>query len=606
MNTLCGTPYQGQPLDQEVSFRLLELQPGQPGTTIVVRLLTFDLPDAPSYEALSYTWGDIADVEEIEVVTTTAEVSRSAALKVTTSCAAALRRLRFSTSPRTLWIDFICINQSDVLERNHQLGLMPRIYNGASRVVIYLGESSEADSSDEVMLWLQDLHSPSESADTAPPIPPTNTIMAFLNRRWFTRVWVMQEVQLAKEATVVCGEKEVTWDAFRLLGDRFNNRSREDPLPYTVRSLVSRGVNHYSWRPSYRTRLLTMLQKTREFGATDPRDKLYAILPLLDWESQQYLQCKPGKLSETAEEAGFMVPKGGEYSCSTAQLFTSLAQDLIGSVGLDVLDTVMLPAEVPDLPTWATDWSTAGIRQFRGRDRHGSRFRHHGGDHSPSPAGLYRFSSYRTPEGKNNTQVHIRTAPIGTIVKLGELCDIYNDIFPLEQWRSLCDPIHIDNVWPTGEPGFSSRKEKRYMYYASQTDLSPFVRVLFGPKIIYPEAVLRAVKEINKFNSTEHSPADTGSMKALFYGMPASYESQAEMIFYNCHGRRFFLTDQGQFGFAPTSSSIGDQVVGIAGASMPFVTRSMGDNSGVVALIGSCLPLELLESQGEHKDMIIR
>ncbi|KAF6810605.1 heterokaryon incompatibility protein [Colletotrichum plurivorum] len=231
--SLCDTPYQGQALDQEVSFRLLELQSGQPGSPIVVSLLTVDLSSASSYEALSYTWGDVTEVEEIEVITTTAEESKSTPLSVTTSCAAALRRLRSSGSPRTLWIDFICINQSDVPERNHQLALMPRIYNGASRVVVYLGESSESDSSDAVMLWLQNIHSPSEPAN-APPIPQSDTIRAFLNRRWFTRVWVMQEVRLAKEATVICGDKEVPWDAFRMLRDIFNNKRREQPLPYTV------------------------------------------------------------------------------------------------------------------------------------------------------------------------------------------------------------------------------------------------------------------------------------------------------------------------------------------------------------------------------------
>ncbi|KAF6824599.1 heterokaryon incompatibility protein [Colletotrichum musicola] len=587
--SLCDTPYQGQALDQEFSFRLLELQPGQPGSSIVVCLLTVDLSSAPSYEALSYTWGDVTKVEEIEVITTTNEESKSAPLSVTTSCAAALRRLRSSVSPRTLWIDFICINQSDVPERNHQLALMPRIYNGASRVVVYLGEGSESDSSDAVMLWLQDIHSPSEPAN-APPIPQSDTVRAFLNRRWFTRVWVMQEVRLAKDVTVICGDKEVPWDAFRMLRDIFNNKRREQPLPYTIQSLVPQEYNRYSWRPSYLVRLFETLQNTRDFGATDPRDKLYAILPLLDWESRQCLKNNPEAQVESAEEAGFAVSKCG-YSLSTAQLFTSLAQDLIRSLGLNVLRTAIAPSKVPDLPTWATDWNATGLRRFRGRHLgRGYQPRAHDG---LSPVAYYRFSGYSTSEGKQNTQLHVRAAQIGTIVKLGELCDVYNEILPLGQWRSLCDPAHVEAVYPTNEDGRSERK------------ISPFTRLLFGPRIVYFNAVRRAAKKIKEFESGQASTAERRPMKELFYGMPPSYEAQAEAIFHNCHGRRIFITDRGQLGLAPHSTSVGDQVMSMAGADMPFVMRSLGGEPGLVTLIGSCEPMQLLESQGEHEDMII-
>jgi hypothetical protein len=54
---------------------------------------------------------------------------------------AALEQLRHKIQPRNLWIDAICINQSDPIEKNHQVGQMFEIYCSASIVWICSGEA---------------------------------------------------------------------------------------------------------------------------------------------------------------------------------------------------------------------------------------------------------------------------------------------------------------------------------------------------------------------------------------------------------------------------------------------------------------------------------
>jgi len=53
---------------------------------------------------------------------------------------------------KVLWIEAICINQADDIEKSHQVSLMGEIYRNADNVVIFLGE--ERDDSAMVMRYL--------------------------------------------------------------------------------------------------------------------------------------------------------------------------------------------------------------------------------------------------------------------------------------------------------------------------------------------------------------------------------------------------------------------------------------------------------------------
>ena len=76
---------------------------------------------ARPYEALSYTWGTDRS-QEIALLPIGERAS------ITANCAIALRVLRYKPGPTILWVDAICIDQSNVVERSAQIGLMSRIY----------------------------------------------------------------------------------------------------------------------------------------------------------------------------------------------------------------------------------------------------------------------------------------------------------------------------------------------------------------------------------------------------------------------------------------------------------------------------------------------
>ncbi|KAM7194417.1 Heterokaryon incompatibility protein (HET) domain containing protein [Naviculisporaceae sp. PSN 640] len=204
----------------------------------------FDLE--PRYEALSYTWGDLPDggisgmfpvyietslpgsqpPENVEVG------SCFAKLFVTANLAIALRHLRLDRT-RTLpvWIDAISINQASLYS---QVRRMTDIYRLANQVIVWLGPSSS--SSGKTVAALSQLGQQYISTMTyafvkSPDAPSVldgeremNPVYALfeddtykaiedlLTRPWFKRLWVVQEIQLARDAFVYCGMDKIPWN----------------------------------------------------------------------------------------------------------------------------------------------------------------------------------------------------------------------------------------------------------------------------------------------------------------------------------------------------------------------------------------------------------
>jgi hypothetical protein len=127
-------------------IRILELHPGLEKDKIVCTLTSTILFEDRDYEALSYTLGNVDDVQ---MITLNDEI-----YPVTSILKCALRHLRKQDVIRRLWIDALCINQADNDERLHQVKLMKLIYQGASVVLVWLGLAG--DSSDLAISFLEE------------------------------------------------------------------------------------------------------------------------------------------------------------------------------------------------------------------------------------------------------------------------------------------------------------------------------------------------------------------------------------------------------------------------------------------------------------------
>lgn len=118
-------------LGQEI--RLVVILPGDITDPVECNIIHVNLEDDPYFEAVSYTWAtEFGDDRKCKTV----NLANGATLAVTENCEAVLRQLRLPSYERRLWIDALCINQVNIKERNHQVGLMDRIYHGARNVLI--------------------------------------------------------------------------------------------------------------------------------------------------------------------------------------------------------------------------------------------------------------------------------------------------------------------------------------------------------------------------------------------------------------------------------------------------------------------------------------
>ena len=126
-----------RPLDAaEDSIRLVNLLPGIMNEQLYCTL-SYGTTTTAGYEALSYAWGDKSVTRSITV--------NDMDFQVTLNLYQALQYLRLPDQSRVLWIDAICINQDDNVERCHQVQAMGDIYMNAVKVIVWLGES-DADS----------------------------------------------------------------------------------------------------------------------------------------------------------------------------------------------------------------------------------------------------------------------------------------------------------------------------------------------------------------------------------------------------------------------------------------------------------------------------
>jgi hypothetical protein len=220
--------YEHQPIDRDSDeFRLVRL------VDVDTVIFHANLGNPPGYRALSYTWGEQTKTMPLEVLIDGSTTLQSRRMEVTVNCMGALKRLFEDDSSTPVWIDAICIDQKNNSERNHQVGLMSKIYSSANKVQIDLGEGDE--NTRKALAYVVREY---ECLDTglSPLIhfpytdhaPKTiqRSIKEILSRPWFRRRWVLQEVHFAQYAEVLCGNDKITWKALRLLGRAITNRGQ--------------------------------------------------------------------------------------------------------------------------------------------------------------------------------------------------------------------------------------------------------------------------------------------------------------------------------------------------------------------------------------------
>ncbi|KAM0719387.1 hypothetical protein Q7P37_005292 [Cladosporium fusiforme] len=358
----------------QLRTRFLRILKGRQGDALKCKLFTSTLVST-KYEALSYTWGTDARNIPLSV--------NGIAVGVTQNLLSALFAMRQPTSSRVIWVDAICINQEDIRERSHQVQQMGDIYRCAHRVILWIGEASDdckvlfrliqMPPSDHLtylsqdlgeldsLLGLQCLSNPRFGGQLL-----NHEKLSFLRRnmgkmvddligrRYWTRVWIVQEIARAKSnPLVLCGDESIDWSKLAEYASKTSGMQQINLLqairvrvrtPPRLRFSGNRVPRPSVVRASYEDDLFYFLDRTRDFDATDPRDKIFALLNMTRGLSAQVATA--------------------DYEQPVESVFIDLARTAMSrSLSLDITSykSSANPSELTsgasNLPSWVPDFS---------------------------------------------------------------------------------------------------------------------------------------------------------------------------------------------------------------------------------------------------------
>ncbi|KAF3022936.1 hypothetical protein E8E14_005307 [Neopestalotiopsis sp. 37M] len=194
-------------------IRLLRLLPSEYVTASLRGcLIEYSLEEmyteASSYDALSYVWGDPEMSQAITI--------DGLKLPITANLQVALMHLRHRHVERLLWVDQLCIDQNNEEEKENQITLMSQIYACANCVIVWLGE--EKDDSDCAMEDLRTVRREwSPEAEKAQQL--SDRVSRLLQRAWFHRIWVLQEVGVARRVQIRCGRSVIDGHLFAMAAE---------------------------------------------------------------------------------------------------------------------------------------------------------------------------------------------------------------------------------------------------------------------------------------------------------------------------------------------------------------------------------------------------
>ncbi|KAJ4982711.1 heterokaryon incompatibility protein [Stagonosporopsis vannaccii] len=254
------------------TIRLIELQPGIKSDPVYCRIEHHILADNPIYDAVSYTWatedGEDSQSQEINII-------GHGIMNVTRNCKAALLKLRRMKSPRRLWIDSICIDQTNIVERNHQVRFMDLIYRNAEHVHICISRPEVSYSS--CLRWLQERDSRLLSINDRYMDSATSELVRAVQElfqlRYFGRVWVLQEVALARSVYLHVNDDEAHLSNHSIGRLNFQCASWDIDVPGPLKWLSA---------TEFDLGIVPWLQISWRSACKDPRDKIFAIRSLLD------------------------------------------------------------------------------------------------------------------------------------------------------------------------------------------------------------------------------------------------------------------------------------------------------------------------------------
>lgn len=509
-----------------------------------------------------------------------------------------------------MWCDAICIDQNNTEERNHQVPLMRAIFSGCNFAFLWLGD--EGEESSLAMYAIEEIAKLGNVPD--PPVFMPDSIRALiqqeksrngriwlalqrlLQRDFWHRVWILQELILPKDALVVCGSAVVSWKTFRKMSSILDPSGSvvDLTLGMTWGNVKVQMLIFHLFRPmklkDNAVGIYLLVQETMHLKASDPRDKIYGLLALD---------------SETT-----MKP---DYSKSVQRLYVEFAKStLLCGTNLDLLEFAC-PCDdhmLSGLPSWVPDWNQHTLNRSTAAVPWRYRRELAALDGRWTGETKYEWEGFTFLEAVNSTVLFAR----------GQICERIASVTSKDSWLA---PVRLS-------PNLENMYGQQYIISSTNGQQTiPMLVALFSTLVQDP------------FPQLDHSPACSwesdlwiGFCGTMFSRMlhstelsnngPGSWppslrplepqirdpllpnhEEKYQFREESSLNRRMFIElENGKFGLGPAGTRKGDVVCKLYGSYLPVVLRKVDSH---YILIDACWVLGYIYIQGvdvEQSEMI--
>lgn len=506
-----------------------------------------------------------------------------------------------------MWIDAICINQSDVAERTAQVALMSRIYSTAKSVVVWLGPEDTSTQMASIAL----------ERDTITRKNCIRDVRNLFNRSWFTRKWIIQEISMAKTIEVWCGSFQMNLDC--LLHYSQEQLSPADKIlesPPTKLSLGRKGLGVWDvlvirhWlaqiqppSPNDTNQLLppslpALIALTWHFQSADPRDRIFSLLGIVSKYAVEDTACD-------------LV---ADYSMSTDEVFLKAGRLFVEARGRnefhhwDERSEILEPLEglsfvqhespaAGSKPSWVPDFRL-GLKTARIWDsRFSAGSQESGCNIWPSDSRLLKVDGYllgQVTQTERELRVRYNTPPISVpdiaawfYMALGLACR-YHHVSDMSRVEVLWRTLTADATWD-GQPSITKESFKVFLCQQLQKSreepkqFSIFEDLINQLRADDESQSLPKVEDISAFNQKKVGGCSCDKGRCKLHSFHHEFKRISSR-------RQLFRTELEYLGLGPRDAITGDQVWLLAGARVPFILRPASNPQGTARfqLIGEC------------------
>ncbi|KAI1078188.1 heterokaryon incompatibility protein-domain-containing protein [Whalleya microplaca] len=556
--------YEYEPIQGSQSTRILTLSAGKELDRLTGSLETLWVGGDQKYKALSYVWGEQSPMDFAYI--------DGKRLAITKSLSTALRQFRSKSSPVSIWVDQICIDQKNTVERSQQVKLMHAIFKNASRIVAWLGPDPDGHANRAFQLCRSSYAY--LATNCLPNFQHWESLKVLSELPWFRRAWITQEIGTKSPATIHWGAENIDWDilsdAMKKLATAWELKKMYKINTTCVQVLYKRFVEQPAAprAVAHRNFIYQLCVNSRNY-ASDPRDYVFSQLG-------HYSAWVP------SERALIIQP---DYQNSVEDIYHEIAIRALklkfGST-LMILNAVAVNDEprfqtrgAEPLPSWVPRWDHGRFHNLIGYP------------------GRYNASSSRGMDVgflKRFDTLVLRGIVVDVITKISD--KFVSQTFNPESRKK---GVLIQRAWALcrdqGDTGNSSEPSKfssrpKYLN-GTVTALEAFLGTLAPEK-----ETADIAKDVTPKTSTYHLglsalarlcssssfSSKDGPHKALAADPKAKtkWSVWAQAAEGTAVNRKFAVTRKGHFAMVPPTTKLGDTICVLFGGETPYILRDTG------------------------------